>query len=246
MKTVTSRILAAVFVLVFCAGTGVLVHYCGEARHEIACRELLVSLPGPHHFVSEEEVRSWIDNFYGIYVGQRVGEVNLGSIENMLRAKQSVRTAEVWITDDGILHAEVVQRDPVLRFDKDGNGCYVDRGGNMFPLAADYEADVPVISCNPALGADTQWLFKAIALVRKFSSSPVWSSRITGYSVAPNGDFILEGEDLRIIYGDFLDAARKEAAMEKYFTAIVPASQGQPYHTVNIKYKGQIICRTDS
>ena len=163
----------------------------------------------------------------------------------MLETKAPVRKAEVWITDDGVLHAVVYQRDPVLRFDYKGNGYYTDRFGNIFPLSGDYVAEVPVISCDPKLGFDPLWLSQAIALVSKISGSSLWSSRIGAYSVNKNGDFVLEGDGLRIIYGDFSESPRKFAAMEKYFSSIAPLRADDPYHTVNVKYKGQIICRKD-
>ena len=243
MKKAASIVLTVLFFLVFFAGTGVLLHVSKAERHGISCKELQVRVPGPHQFITEDEVRTYIDNFYGIYVGQRLEDVNLKSIEKMLETKAPVRKAEVWITDDGVLHAEVFQRDPVLRFDYNGNGYYTDRDGNIFPLSGDYVADVPVISCDPKLGFDPLWLSQAIALVRKISGSSVWSGRIGGYSVDRNGDFVLEGDGLRIIYGDFGESARKFAAMEKFYTSIAPMRYD--YHTVNVKYKGQIICRKD-
>ena len=245
MKKAASIVLTVLFFLAFFAGTGVLLHVSKAERHGISCRELEVSVPGPHQFVSEDEARGWIDNFYGIYVGQRLEDVNIASIEKMLETKAPVRKAEVWITDDGVLHALVLQRDPVLRFEYKGNGYYTDREGNIFPLSGDYVADVPVISCDPKLGFDPEWLSQTIGLVWKISGSNVWSKRIEGYAVDSNGDFVLLGESLRIIYGDFKESARKFAAMERYYSEIAPLRADQPYHTVNVKYKGQIICRKD-
>ena len=245
MKKAASIVLTVLFFLVFFAGMGALLYASKAERHGISCKELQVSVPGPHQFLTEDEVRAYIDNFYGIYVGQRLEDVNLLSIEKMLETKAPVRKAEVWITDDGVLHAVVYQRDPVLRFDYKGNGYYTDRYGNIFPLSGDYVAEVPVISCDPKLGFDPLWLSQAIALVSKISGSSLWSSRIGAYSVNKNGDFVLEGDGLRIIYGDFSESPRKFAAMEKYFSSIAPLRADDPYHTVNVKYKGQIICRKD-
>lgn len=245
MKRAASIVPTVLFFLVFFAGMGVLLHVSKVERHGISCKELEVSVPGPHQFLSEDQIRASIDNFYGIYVGQRLEDVNIGSIEKMLEKKPEVRNAEVWITDDGVLHALVQQRDPVMRFDYKGNGYYTDRGGYIFPLSGDYVAEVPVISCDPKLGFDQEWLSQAIALVRKISGSNVWSSRISGYAVETNGDFVLLGDGLKIIYGDFKESPRKFAAMEKYFSSIAPLRSEDPYHSVNVKYKGQIICRKD-
>ena len=243
MKKAVSIVLTVLFFLVFFAGMGVLLHFSKQEVHGIACKELQVSIPGPHQFLTEDDVRGYVDNFYGIYVGQRLEDVNIGSIEKMLLTKAQVRDADAWITDDGVLHVEVIQRDPVMRLEKGGNGCYADREGNLFPLCGDYVADVPVISCEPSRGADPQWLAQTIKLVRKISESSVWKKRIGEFEVEDNGDIILIGDGLRIVYGDFSDSARKFAAMEKYFSRIAPTHD---YNSVNVKYKGQIICRKDS
>ena len=243
MKKAVSIVLTVLFFLVFFAGMGVLLHFSKQEVHGIACKELQVSIPGPHKFLTEDEVKSYVDNFYGIYVGQRLEDVGIGSIEKMLLTKAAVRDADVRVTDDGVLHVEVIQRDPVMRLEKGGKGCYADRGGNLFPLCEDYVAEVPVISCEPSLGADPQWLAQTIRLVRKISESPVWSKRLGAFEIADNGDIILIGDNLRIVYGDFSESARKFAAMEKYFSVIAPTHD---YNSVNVKYKGQIICRKDS
>lgn len=88
---------------------------------------------------------------------------------------------------------------------------------------------------------DREWLLAAIDFVHKMSRDDHWNSRIVSYSVANNDDFILHSEKEEIIFGDFRDIDRKLRYLDKYFTKIQPREDG--YKIVNIKYKGQIICR---
>ena len=62
-----------------------------------------------------------------------------------MQAHSVVRDCEAWLTDDGVLHVQLCQRQPVVRFDDGTNGYYADATGFVFPLQARGSVDVPVV-----------------------------------------------------------------------------------------------------
>lgn len=249
MKKVLRISLSVIFMLAFAAGMGVLLHIVAENRHAIACSGIQIEIAGSGAFVTKESLQKDIDNFYGIYVGQRIEEVRTAEIERMVSLKPAVQNCEVWVTDDGLLHVHVCEREPVLRFDSKGKSTFVDRTGMLFPPEGNKSDSLQVlsISCDPARGVDSKWLEDLLAVAERVSHSKTWSERINGYAIEDKGDLVLlavSGE--RLIYGDFSRMDAKFDAMERYFTQIAPNHTDSPYKSVNVKYKGQIICRKDS
>ena len=55
-------------------------------------------------FVSEQDIRDYLDKRYGPYIGERMDSVQLARIEDMLESRSAVMRAEAWTTDDGVLH----------------------------------------------------------------------------------------------------------------------------------------------
>lgn len=249
MKKALRISLSGIFILAFMAGMGMLLHLVAENRHSIACSGIQIDISGSGAFVTEAGLQKDIDSFYGIYVGQRIEDVRTAEIEKMVSLKPAVQNCEVWVTDDGVLHVQVSERKPVLRFDFKGESTFVDRTGMLFPPQGSKcdSLQVMTISCDPARGVDSKWLEDLLAVAERVSRSKSWSERIAGYVVESNGDLVLlasSGE--RLVYGDFSRAEAKFDAMERYFTQIAPRHADSPYKSVNVKYKGQIICRKDS
>ena len=243
MKRAVRITLQSLFFLVFFAGMGALLLLSARQRHEISCSEVRVNVVGGEKFVTAEGISAFIDRAYGTCRGVRIDSLGLDRIERLVCGKDEVAGCEAWVTDDGVLHVDVTQRTPVMRFNRKGEGYYVDAEGYLFPLSDIYEAPVPVIDSDLKKGFDSDWLMGAIKMVSTISSSPVWKDRIVGYELGNDGDFVLRSEHTRFIWGDFSESERKFSYLEKYFKRVLPTQQD--YKTVNLKYKGQIICRKD-
>ena len=246
MKRAVRITLQSLFFLVFFAGMGTLLYFSAQKRHEISCSELSVKIAGGEKLVTEDEIRAYINRAYGTCRGVRIDSLGLDRIERLVCSRDEVAGCEAWVTDDGILHVEVYGRTPVLRFNRNGEGYYVDAEGYIFPLGEEYEFPVPVIDSDLKRGFDSRWLQQTIELVSFFSQSPKLKDRIIGYEVADDGDFIVKSENTDFIWGDFSSKEDKLLKLEKYYGRILPKCEAdQPYKTVNLKYKGQIICRKD-
>ncbi len=242
MKTSLKNWLYSLLILTALAGTGVLLVLTGRENAVIDCNSVDVQLPGEQCFITQADVLEYLEGGYGVVIGKRIQDIDLQHVEEILNIRPSIEKSEAWVTKDGTLHITVYQRTPVLKVLNDkGKGYYADAEGIIFPLSEHYDADVPVILCPTNKGLSIRWLTDAIALVHHLSHNPKWADMIKGYGVAENDDFILFSEKERIIFGDFNDRDKKLSRLDKYFSQIQP--RGDEYKIVNLKYKGQIICR---
>lgn len=207
-------------------------------------------------FVAREDVEKWLDNEYGAYTGQRLDSVNLSRIEGIILGHSAVKTCEAWLTDDGTLHIELTQREPAVRFDTGSNGYYSDAQGFIFPLQARGTADVPVVDGKIPLQAgrgfkgelkdpsQKAWLGKALDLATYIKGS-AWEKGIAKITVGDDGNIVMkpaEGKET-FLFGPPDRIPEKFSLMDKYYSAIVPAKGSGFYSTVDVRYKGQVVCR---
>lgn len=229
----------------------VLLHGCVEkANSRRLCESLDVRIEGDLEFVTQDDIRGYLDKRYGCYIGAPLDSVNLGYIENLLLQKSVVKGCEAWTTRDGVLHVSIRQREPALRFDRGDSGFYIDREGYVIPLHPSYTAPVPVVYGNiPPLdkGKDNAWGAEVLGVVDFITGSKVWKDRVEKISVNAAGDLEIRLKDgkERYILGAPDAPKEKFDKIQKYFAYIVPEKGEGYYKSVNLKYNKQIICRKD-
>lgn len=227
-----------------------------EARREVTLNRVEAVVADSLKFITPEDVKDWMDD-YGTYMGLRLDSVDLCRVETLIDRKSAVRKSQAWLTGDGTLHISVTQREPVVRFQTDGNGFYADAQGFIFPLQRHFTSRVPVIDGavplkvgrgfkgEPADEAGRRWLAEAVRLVRTLERSKTWNGFFSQISVLPGGDLVLvprEGRE-RFIIGPARGLEAKLGRIRSYYEAVVPAGAPDRYGTVNVKYDKQIICK---
>lgn len=241
MKKVLTYSLYILAFLLFIGGMTCLLILTRREKEMLDCNAIEISISGDHEFVSEEDVQAVLDRMEE-YIGQRLYFIDLYRIETALNAQEAIAETQAWVTRDGLLHVDVRQREPVLIVTNGkGEGYYADIDGNVFTSRSDYKADVPEIECKLIKGMNQEWLKDAIALVYRLSNDKVWNERINSYSIAENDDLILHSQNEKFIFGDFSEVDRKLRYINEYFARISPLDEA--YKTVNVKYKGHILCR---
>lgn len=251
-KTILIAVCAALVALL-----GVVLSASRGRRQLTTCEGLKVEFADAHRFVTEEDVKGWLEKHYGSYIGQRIDSVGLDRIEGILNDQSAILGSEAWTTEDGLLHVRITQRVPVLRLQKGDVGCYVDDRGFLFPLQKNYTAPVPVVQGaipvairegykgRPQNALEQRWVGDALAMMDWIRWSRVWKEAFTEISVSPEGDLILtprQGRE-RFIFGQPDGVAGKFDKIAKYYEYIRPAREDGYYKTVNVKFDHQIICR---
>ena len=243
--------LAACIVMAFTAGAG--------ARRSIRCTglEVVVLDSLQNSFVSAKDVKGYIDREYGSYIGQAIDSIDLVRVEDIIDGRSAVLKSQAYVTMDGMLHVEVTQRRPVVRFQKVGGGFYADAEGFIFPLQRTYASHVQVIDGNIPLAANSgykgaiedpkekEWFDRMMEIVNFMEKSRTWKDKIVQIHIDADRNVILiprEGNE-KFLFGQPVRIEEKFRKMEKYYTHIVPAKGEGHYRTVDLKYDGQIVCK---
>ena len=210
-----------------------------------------------NHFVSASDIRTVLDKTYGEYIGLPSDSINLVKIEEIVNRKSAVRNSEAYVTCDGTLHIDITQRRPVVRFQKKDGGFYADAEGYIFPLQSSFASHVQIIDGNIPLAANSgykgeiadpkekEWFDRIMNLVNFIESRSEWKDKIVQIHVTQDGNLILiprTGNE-KFIFGQADRTEEKFEIMKKYYTAIIPEKGSDRYKEVDLRYRGQIICR---
>lgn len=259
MKRIAKYIAAAVFggltVMLLCAA------YTTEAirRGRQACTgtDICILDSMKNRFVTSEAILSHIVKSCGNPVGKTLDSFNISEIEKAADGQSAVKKSEVYLTKDGVLHIDIVQREPVLRFQKDSVGFYADDEGCLFPLQKTAAARVPVIDGHIPINAgsqykgrpqsewEQQWTDRIVGLIRYMKDSGIWLGNTAQIHVDRKGDLILiplRGKE-RFLFGQPVSVEDKFRKIRLYYTGILPEKGPGYYSTVDLRYDGQIICR---
>ena len=249
-------------VIVSCAAVWLLTSAMSERqRRQRTCQgkgslDVVISDSLERQFVGKADVAQWLEKEYRAYAGLPLDSVNLAHIENLVQSHSVVRSCQAWLTDDGILHLELSQRQPVVRFDDGSNGYYADASGFVFPLQARGSADVPVVDGQlplkvargfkgfPEDPAQQAWLRQILGMANTLHGS-VWEKNIARITVGKTGDLVLTPASGReqFIFGPPVRVAEKLELMKAYYESVVPSREDGGYRTVDLRYRGQLVCR---
>lgn len=224
-------------------------------RHYISCKAVETTIldSAERKFVSGKDVEKFLED-YGPWLGQRIDEVDLARMEGILDSKGAVRKSNAWTGYDGVLHIEISQREPVIRFQCGNYGWYADESGFLFPLQEKFTVRVPIVDGKlplslapgfkgePENEKEREWLNCMIALANEMGG--FWTERISQISVLPDGELLMiprQGTE-HFHFGQPTDRMAKLEKMKLYYECIAPALE-KPYESVDLRYSGQIVCR---
>lgn len=249
-----TAVIAAVAGALFFSGCRV-----DKSRKETTCGKIEVEFRGSDGpgLVSADDVKRLVAREYGNCSGKRLEEIDLSAIEKVLNNRSGILKSDAYTTDDGVLHIQISQREPVLRMIS-GNGVwYVDETGYIFPGQKAYAKRLPVIDGaipldisidfkgEPKTKREQEWLDGVLGLTGYMTDSRTWNTAISQINVNSRGQLVLipsKGRE-RFNIGRPEEFGKKFAKIEDYYRFIVPARGETAYSDVNVSYDGQIVCR---
>jgi cell division protein FtsQ len=224
-------------------------------RHLTTCKNVEIIFKDTLNFVSEDDVRSYLRKDCPNFIGQRIDSLRLHEIEKVLDSRSAILSAQAW-TADSTLFISIVQREPVARMESSAWAFYIDDRGYIFPVQGDCGKRFPLIKgeipLNEAPGykglSSTEegraWTAKILDLL-SYMRKNRWDGRIDCISVGSGGRLTMvpaEGNE-RFIFGRPENASEKFGKINEYYKRIKPVTEDRHYKSVDVQYKGQIICR---
>ena len=230
----------------------VLMSFIEIKKVESTCEKVEVVLPGNQFFIEQAEIDEILKSKNGLLIGRRLSGINIQYLENKLKANPFIEYAKVYIDMNGIIHADVKQRVPVLRIlNLSGQDFYVDQNGYKIPLSDHFTARVLV--ANGIILEDFSGkvdtlktkLSKDLFLAAKYiADDSLWNDQIVQMFVNAKNDIELIPRvgNQKIILGNADNLKDKFRNLLLFYKKAIPQAGWDTYSSINLKFKGQIVC----
>lgn len=217
----------------------------GKRHSSRFCRCVTVEMKGKDSvkFIDGKGVLALVGREYGGCVNRYCDSVNLDRIEKILMNTGMFASCDAYFTSDCILHLDVSQCTPLAKVTLNGQKHYLGENGKCIRIKEDWCRNIPSISGEMPYGNE-KWL-KGLAEVC-IKAEEEWKGNIKKLKSNGKGDIsiILKDSGEEFIIGWPVGIDEKFGRIRKYRSDVIPViEEGKKYETVNVSYKGQVICR---
>lgn len=229
----------------------------------IPCTEIKIQVDhnSGNAFVTDADVMTMLMSKGDSLIGEPLVNIPIATYERMITNHPSIKKAEVYTQLNGTLAVSVQQREPVLRvMTSKSESFYIDEEGYVMPTSENYTARVPIASGNinddlyrirtvsfatlsDSLANITKLddLYKLTLFLRQ---DKFWNAQIQQYQINGNNEIIMiprVGKH-KILLGDIKNLEARFNKPWIFYQKGLNRTGWDQYHTINLKYKDQVIC----
>jgi len=163
--------------------------------------------------------------------------LDLNKMEKRLLENPMIKNADVFVTVDGVLGANVIQRRPLARVEGNPN-FYLDEDGKNMPLSAVYSARVPIIT-----GISESQYPEVTELVKKITNDEFMKEYVVGLDVSDEGDVFLRirKNEIKVLFGKSEEIETKFQKFKAFYKLTKKDSLLDNYSLINLKFKDQVV-----
>ncbi len=161
----------------------------------------------------------------------------LKEMESRILHNPMVRKAQVFVTIDGTLGAQIEQRNPIARVAGSAN-FYLDEDGQKMPLSIVYSARVPLIT-----GSSNSDYAELTPLIKAIRNDPFMNKMVTGLHEKDNGEVVLtmRKQNFRVLYGKPEQMERKFQNFKAFFQKLNKDDKLTAYSLVDLRFGNQVV-----
>ncbi len=163
--------------------------------------------------------------------------LDLKEMESRLLQNPMVRDAQVFVTADGKLGANIEQRNPIARV-VDNPSYYVDEEGKKMPLSKVYAARVPIIT-----GSSETHFTELTPLLLKIRDDEFMNKIVVGVHLSRNGSIDLEMRkmDFNVRLGKIKEIGRKFQNFKAFYQKAKRDNKLTSYRLVDLQFGSQVV-----
>lgn len=213
----------------------------------------IAPLEGGNTLIKPEDVKLTIERTFGTPIeGLPLSTIDVERIEEVLEEDPFVVNADAYVDSRSRVNVKISQREPMLRvIDNNGLNYYLDAAGNKMPLSKHFAARVLVATGNLP-PHDPRFLERekrnrlqdAFELSKTLLADEFFKALIEQIYVSNTGEFTLIPKvgDQKILFGNYTNVKDKLENLKIFYQEGMPYEGWQKYRTINLKYKGQVVC----
>ncbi len=189
----------------------------------------------PVYFVDEKDIKTIVERYN---TTKKVGDIDIPSLEKKLNQLPAVDSANVYLSLDGKLHLDILQRVPAFRLNYDGKGFYVDKKGVEFPISKNYSHPCMLVSGD----VKKKEYLKLGELIDKIDKDSFCKNYFAGIT-KENGNFnLITNEGLyKVELGDLNNIEFKINGFKTFVEKYLVNQNPEKYSKISVKYDNQIV-----
>jgi len=242
-----------VWLLVFLAMVGVLTSAMRSKRQAAADAWQIVIRPAADGGVSitEQEVLALLGDPSTREEALSLDQLPAAEMETMLRAHPMVERADVFIDSRSRVTIRIEQPDILLRvIDRNGANYYLSETGRRIPLSRHHTPRVPVVTGDIPLFEDSLvhqegHVLHQLHTIAQALRQDLFINALVEQIHYAGQEFTLVPKmgRFRILLGDSRGLEEKLSFIHTFYQDILPSAGWETYRQVDLRYKGQIVCR---
>ena len=243
----------------------VLLGFTNWEHNNLGCKTYIIRIDygNADTLVTKADVYNLVKKTGNRLKGQLIGDIDLEAIERAIRHQPYIAHAEVFLTMDGVVEINLLQRQPILRiFNQKGESFYLDGLGHLLPLNPAFSARVLVATgfIDEPFSKKANYLQDSI---QKKDSAEYRSVMINLYKMAT---YIIKDKFLRvqieqidvdklgefeliprvgnhiIVFGTAENMENKFERLFAFYKYGLSRTGWSRYNVINIKFRNQVVC----
>jgi cell division protein FtsQ len=251
------QIIHITFFSLFLAGIMVLMGfiYMENGKQLLGETEVNIIRKGDRGFLSAADIMKIIDTEVADSA-QKIKDLNMALLEEKIMVNPYIDQVDAFVNVDKDLVINVKEKEPFLRvFTRYGKGFYLDEEGQPFPLNDKHASMVTIASGYinldfdeltgiPLTGEGDELLADLYYLAAEVSKSEFLKAQVSQIYLNSIGeyDLIPEVGDQVIQLGSLEDLEDKLERLELWYKKTFTKEEVEQYSTINLKFKGQVVC----
>lgn len=164
--------------------------------------------------------------------------IDLNLLETALKSNPMIKKAEVYMSIDGVISAEIEQKRPLARVL--GDEFYIDDTGSWMPLSKNYTARVPLVT-----GDIERDKLNSIYSISKFiDADPFLKKQIIEIRQESKNNYVLRlrRNNLLVELGDLNLMEKKFNNLKAFYQKALKDDVLDAYSKINLRFSSQVIC----
>jgi len=165
--------------------------------------------------------------------------LDLNGLETALNSNPMIKTAQVYLTVNGEVRADVKQRKPIARVSTNAS-YYVDDEGLFMPLSANHSARVPLVKGF----VEKNNLNNIFIIANKIYNDQFLKKHIVEIYQKQNETIILKTRifDFKIVLGNLDMLDKKINNLKAFYQKAKKDKTLNKYSIVNLQFDNQVVC----
>lgn len=190
-------------------------------------------------FITHETVSKLLIQNQGTVKNVPKETLDLNLLESALNSNPMIKTAQVYVSVDGDLTAEIEQKKPIARV-RNSESFYIDEEGGYMPLSTNYTARVPIVTGK----VEKNNLKSVFKMAQKITEDDFLKKYVTQIHQHQDSriSLRLRQVDFEVFVGDLNNLDKKINNLKAFYIKATKDKILNNYSIVNLQFDSQVVC----